>query len=68
MSWPEYMWQQELLEEIIEYQKLLKAAREKIGENPNVIKAYTDALKSVEQARDDVHNFAAIFNKEYRPK
>jgi len=29
MSWPEYMWQQELLEEIIEYQKLLKAAREK---------------------------------------
>ena len=34
MSWPEYMWQQELLEEIIEYQKLLKAAREKIGENP----------------------------------
>jgi hypothetical protein len=68
MSWPEYMWQQELLEEIIEYQKLLKAAREKIGENRNVIKAYTDALKSVEQARDDVHNFAAIFNKEYRPK
>jgi hypothetical protein len=68
MSWPEYMWQQELLEGIIDYQKLLKKASNKIGDNSKVIEAYKEALESVEQARSDIHNFAAVFNKEYSPK
>jgi hypothetical protein len=56
------------LEEINDYQKLFKAARAKIGFDPEVTEAYENALKSIDKALDEVHHFAAVFNRVYHPK
>lgn len=68
MSWPKKFWQQRLLEDINDYQKLFKAARAKIGFDSEVTEAYEDALDSINKTVTAVHYFAAVFNRVYRPK
>jgi hypothetical protein len=49
--------------EINYYQILLKAARQKIGFDPEVTQAYENALNSINQKVTEVRNFAEVFKR-----
>jgi hypothetical protein len=59
-------WQQELLSGIIDFQRKLEDAKDRVGNNPEVKKTYQEALDAVSKARECVHRFAGTFNQEYK--